>query len=249
MIIEERLRRHRRRKRMLYGTLVAVVLMAAIATILFFNTYLTTVSVTGNTYLSRDAVVEMLFSTKMEQRTFFARWRDMTGRQKKIPMVQSYRLEFNGLHEVTVNITENEIIGGIPYVDTYLYFDSQGYILCSRTEPVEGIPVINGLVFEQPMLYRQAVTEQQELFDAVVRTAQLLSVYGISADTLTCGEDASLTLVMGKIRVELGNTENIEGKLNELKSMESGLSGLAGTLHLEDYSESGSAGGYTFIPD
>lgn len=248
-MIEERLRRHRRRKRILYGSLAAAVLLTAAAVILFFRTYLTSITVMGNKYLSQEMVSDMLFGTQMEQRTFYARWREKTKEHEELPMISSYSLEFDGLHSVRVNIAEHEVIGGIAYVDTYLYFDMDGYLLCSSSERLEGIPIFSGVVFGQLILYQKAQTDQEDIFADMRLTAQLLAAYGIQAQTVSYDEIGNLMITTGNIRVNLGSADELEGKLNELRSMESVLTGLQGELHLEDYSAAGDSGGYIFVPD
>lgn len=250
-MIQESLRRHRRRKRMVRGILVAVVLSAAIATVLFFSMDLTEFSVTGNTYLTQDTVVSLLFDSRMDRRTFYARWKNALGEKEEIPMIQSYRMIFEGLHQVTVEITEKPIVGGISYVDSFLYFDSGGYILCSTKEALPGIPLIEGIVIRQPMLYRQIQTDREGGFASVLETASLIRDNGLSVTSLIFDEEDHITLVVGNIRVQLGDSGHMEEKLAELSDIlaQGSLETLSGTLYLDSCGDPNSTGSYIFKRD
>ena len=166
-MIQESIRRHRRRKRMVQGILVAIVIFAAVATILFFSTDLTRITVTGTTYIPQETAAQMVFSTRMEKRTFYARFCDLFGRKKDLPMIRSYELIFDGMNAVTVEVEEEPVVCGIRYVDSYLYFDQEGYLLSSGKEPIEDVVLLEGIVIRQPMLYKQIQTEEQDLLERI----------------------------------------------------------------------------------
>ena len=248
-MIQESIRRHRRRKRMVQGILVAIVIFAAVATILFFSTDLTRITVTGTTYIPQETAAQMVFSTRMEKRTFYARFCDLFGRKKDLPMIRSYELIFDGMNAVTVEVEEEPVVRGIRYVDSYLYFDQEGYLLSSGKEPIEDVVLLEGIVIRQPMLYKQIQTEEQELFEGVLEVTRLMEGYGIRADVISCGDDNTIALLMDTVTVKLGNVEHMEGKLSELRFMQADLEGLRGTLYLDTYGEQGSTGSYIFERD
>ena len=53
-------------------------------------------------------------------------------------------------------------------------------------------------------------------------------------------------LSVGDITVELGGSENLDGKVTELKGILPELSGLSGTLYLDTYDEANTNPTYTF---
>lgn len=250
-MIQEDLRRHRRRKRMIRTTLAAAVLLAAVAAFLFFHTELTEITVEGNSMLSAQAVEQLLFETPMEKRTFYARYCSLFGIHKTVPMLVSYQLEFHGLHGVSVTVEEEPLAGGISYVDTWLYFDRNGYLMGTASAPIDGVPLIDGIVVRQPMLYQQLQTDTEEAFSDVCRLSGLLSDAGLSADRISRSESGTYSMVMGTVTVELGLFQSMEGKLAELSAMESqgSLDGLSGTLYLDTYGDANNSGSYIFKRD
>lgn len=236
---------------MVRGILVAIVLSAAIATVLFFSMDLTEISVTGNTYLTQDTVVNLLFDSRMDRRTFYARWKEIFGEKEEVPMIQSYRMTFEGLHQVTVEVTEEPVVGGISYVDSFLYFDREGYILTSGSETLPGIPLIEGIVIRQPMLYRQIQTDREEGLATALETARLVQADGLSADRLVLDEEDHVTLVIGNVRVELGGSDYMQEKLAELCDIiaQGSLETLRGTLYLDSFGDPNSTGSYIFKRD
>lgn len=250
MIIQEKIKQHRRRKKMLYGTLAVTVLTCTVTIFLFFNTYLTTFSVTGNVYLTSEFVQSRLFETQMDKRYFYVKGRERFVGAKKIPMIESYVLSFKGTGHVDIVIEEKKPVGGILFAEgSYLYFDQEGYILATKNERIPGIPVIEEVNAISPKMYEKIQINQEDLLGDIIELTGLLREYGIEADSLIYSEDRTVTVKMENIRVSLGTKKDLEGKIAELHDMETVLEGLRGTLHLENYDRMNRNGNYIFERD
>jgi len=87
------------------------------------------------------------------------------------------------------------------------------------------------------------------MFNEIILLARLLKEYNISADRLVYDEKQHVLMYMDTVRVNLGSEENMEGKIAELHDMQSGLEGLRGELHLENYDPKNRTGNYIFERD
>ena len=83
---------------------------------------------------------------------------------------------------------------------SYMYFDKDGLIVESRTEPYEGIPVIDGIQFDQIVLYQKLSVKKEGIFDAVMNLTQLLSIHEIKADKIIYDDNDWVTVVMGNVQ-------------------------------------------------
>ena len=86
----------------------------------------------------------------------------------------------------------------------------------------------------------------QSIFDQILNLTQVLSVNGVKVDKINYNSFLEAELTIGNIIVELGNDENLNGKVSELSDILPELTGLSGTLYLDSYDENNSNPMYTF---
>lgn len=195
--------------------------------------------IVNNERYTSEQIVDMLFSTENEKRSLVTFFKELChSPHKELPMIQSYSIEFTGIDSVSVIVYENKLVGCICYMGSYMYFDKDGLIVESRTEPYEGIPVIDGIQFDQIVLYQKLSVKKEGIFDAVMNLTQLLSIHEIKADKIIYDDNDWVTVVMGNVKVSLGYRNDMEGKIAELAAMQSKFGDLKGTLHLETYDAS-----------
>ena len=151
--------------------------------------------VINNERYTPQQIVDMLFATENEKRSLLTFLKELVHTpHKELPMIQSYSIEFTGIDSVSVIVYENKLVGCICYMGSYMYFDRDGLIVESRTEPYEGIPVIDGIQFDQIVLYQKLSVTKEGIFDAVMNLTQLLSVHEIQADKITYDEYDMVTV-------------------------------------------------------
>ena len=250
-IREQKIRRRAAEKRKeagknIFRVLAAVIIVAAVC-IGIWNIKIKNVEVINNERYTPQQIVDMLFATENEKRSLLTFLKELVHTpHKELPMIQSYSIEFTGIDSVSVIVYENKLVGCIYYMGSYMYFDRDGLIVESRTEPYEGIPVIDGIQFDQIVLYQKLSVTKEGIFDAVMNLTQLLSVHEIQADKITYDEYDMVTVTIGDVKVSLGDSSNMEGKISELAAMQSKFGDLKGTLHLETYDESRQDAEYYF---
>ena len=78
----------------------------------------------------------------------------------------------------------------------------------------------------------------------------MLSVHEVKVDKVdyhsSMAGAGEIRLHIGDVVVELGDSEDLDGKVTELSGILPELSGLSGTLYLDTYDETNSTPTYTF---
>lgn len=140
---------------------------------------------------------------------------------------------------VRVTVEEKEMAGYVDYDEAYLYFDGDGTGALKTKKQIEGVPYIEGLVFDEGAveLGKTLPVEDDSIFDKIVDASRNLKKYNLTPDRISCAE-GDVRLYFGIVEVLLGD-DNYEEKLQQVSPILEKLSELypdtAGTLHLENY--------------
>lgn len=246
-MFDEELARHTKRKKRIVTGILAIVGVLAIAVTVFFTAYVADCQIVGGQYGQEQEVKKQLFSTPMEQRFFYQFFRKITHTQKQIDGLASYDMEFSPDLSIKVTITENPIIGAVKWEHNRYYFDRYGYVMAKNIKVDGLIPVVDGSGLKSVALYEHLNGIKSSLADDILQLRQLLADNEIDADAISYNQQMEVTITLGEVKVSLGSRDNMTDKIAELCAiMESGgLSGLKGTLHLENCGD-GSTSSYIF---
>ena len=146
-------------------------------------------------------------------------------------------LDVNILTPDTIKITvyEKALAGYIRYMDAYMYFDRDGYVVeCSKVK-TEGIPQITGLTFDHMILGEILPIENQDVFESIMELTKLLDKYDLDADKIFFHSAGDITIYFGDIKAALGSDRNqLENKMMRLPQLLAKLEGKKGTLRMEN---------------
>ncbi|MBR6526906.1 MAG: cell division protein FtsQ/DivIB [Lachnospiraceae bacterium] len=236
---------HNRIRNLLIGIGVAALLL-----LILWSQKIDTVHVEGVDFYSAQEIEDYLFNSDLERNILYARLKNRIGKNKEIPFVAGYTMEFTGKDTVTVIVHEKSIIGYVDYMGSHMYFDKDGTVVESSSRLLwEGIPLITGLDFDSIVLYRPLPVENENAFTQILNLTQLVGKHGISVDKIYFDSRYNATLYIDQVRVMLGDKTNMEDKIAELYGMLPQLRGLQGVLHLEDYDPAAMNPRYSFIKD
>lgn len=244
----EKLKRHNKKKKTIYVSIMAVVVAAAIAVTVFFTAYITRYRVEGNQYVQEEQIIEELFATPKDQRFFYSLFHYLLFGCRQADCLESYELKFGLDLSVTVKVQEQEIVGAARWEDKLYYFDRNGYIMAVDAFVEEAVPVVEGLAFENLSVYDRLHCSKGEMVDSILLLTQLLREAQIDVDSMSYDENGEVTIAFAQVKVALGSSQAMAGKIAELKDIiDSGtLGGLRGTLHMENYTEMGNTSGFIF---
>ena len=158
---------------------------AALLVLIVWCQRIDTVYVEGVDFYTEQEIEAYLFDSKLERNMLFARLKDRFGKNKEIPFVAGYTLEFTGGDTVTVTVYEKSIIGYVDYMGSHIYFDKDGTVVESSSRLLwDGIPLITGLDFDSIVLYRPLPVENENAFTQILNLTQLVGKHGILVDKI-----------------------------------------------------------------
>ena len=151
--------------------------------------------------------------------------------------MESYSVSRSGRNSIVIGVKEKNVVGCIPYLDSYIYFDRNGkFIESSRTRD-EDVPYFEGITVKKTVM-----NEKLPIKDAVLNTAVALSTIfaknDMTPDYIELDEDYSLNLIYGDITVKLGKDRYLEDKMNRTIAILPQITGEKGILHMENITES-----------
>lgn len=243
------MKKHQRKKKSVKRGrifLLVVVIAAVTGGIILWNTPLSEIHVHGAAQYTEEEIKQLIFSKPSEQKFLYAWLRDKFIKNKQFPRILSYELEFKTIHSVDIYVRENRMVGCVSYGGSYLYFDKDGMIIESRTNRFEGVPIVEGLAYEEIVLGQKIKADSNEIFQNALRLADILQNRGIYADSIYCSYDNQLEFCVGKIIVKLGDSSYLEEKVTEYYAMQETLGEREGTLYLDNYRSQNPNQGFVF---
>ena len=242
----ERKAKRRRKRLLIFGLLVSVVLFLFLFGV---NTRLTDLTIVGNTCYTEDELISMIFKNDRDFNTFYTLYRNQFGEPEDIPFVEKYRIKVTGLHSAQITVYEKSVAGCIEYMGSYMYFDREGVIVESSRELFEKIPLVTGIQFQHIVIYEKLEVEEEGVFVEILSLSQLLDQYGLFAEQMAFDKKQHVTLTMGALQVVLGDDKYLAEKIAELSDMYPELAGRSGTVYLDEYRPDVKKPSYPFVPN
>lgn len=225
----------------------AVFIIAFTVLLVYFK--VDTVDVSGNTQYTDDEIREMVLSRVPADNSILLYIYYHNRSITDIPFIEKMDVRIVSPSEVAVQVYEKAIAGYVKYLGRYMYFDRDGIIVESATEPLPQIPYVTGLKFDECVMYEPLPVGSSDVFAKILSITQLLEKYEIEADRIYFDENSDMTLYFGNARVMIGSLDYIDEKMMGLKEIVPKLAGLSGVLHMEDFKADSNASMITFEKD
>jgi cell division protein FtsQ len=228
-----------------------VVLLAVIVCAGFYlkKTYtVENVYVEGNVHYTEDEIKAIVMSGALGDNSLYLSLKYRNKGVEGIPFVDVMDVSVLAPDTIKITVYEKALTGYVKYLDTYMYFDKDGYVVESSSVKTAGVPQITGLEFDYIILGEQLPVEDTEVFNSILDITKLLQKYELDSDKIYINKSEEITLYFGTVKVALGNDrESLEDKLMLLPGFLPSLEGKSGTLQMQTYDESG--GKYVFKPE
>lgn len=225
------------------GVVAGVLLLTAA---LLFAVRITDIEVTGNKQYTEEQITELIFDGKWSRNSAYCYYENRFREPKTIPFIEQYKINFKSPTKVEIVVFEKSVVGYVSYMSSYMYFDKDGIIVESSSSQLPGVPWITGLEFGHIVLHQPLPVANATIFEEILNLTQVLSINEVRVDKIHYNTFGEAELSIGEITVELGNNQNLNGKIAELRDILPELSGLSGTLYLDTYDETNSNPTYTF---
>lgn len=240
--------RGRRAIRML--ALTAVLLAAVMGVGYYFKSTYTvrTVYVEGNVHYTEDEIKAIVMDGVLGDNSLYLSLKYRNKGIEGVPFVDVMDVAVLAPDTIKITVYEKVLTGYVKYLDTYMYFDKDGYVVESSGIRTAGVPQITGLEFDHIVLGEALPVENPDVFASILSITKMLKKYELESEKIYFNKSGDITVYFGEVKVSLGNdTAALEDKLMLLPEFLPSLEGKKGTLQMQTYDESG--GKYTFKPD
>lgn len=231
---------YKKRKKRWGGVLIILVLIAALlgGFYYFISTYsITTVYVEGNVHYTEEEIKEMVLDGPFFNNSLYLSMKYSNKGVENIPFVDVMDVTVLAPDTIKITVYEKSLAGYIEFMDSYMYFDKDGYMVEASNIKTVGVPQITGLTFDYVVLGEKIPVQDSSVFESIMHITNLLDRFALVVDKIYFQSDMDIVLYFGDIRVILGEDSNLEEKIMVLPTFLTSLEGKKGTLHMENYTE------------
>lgn len=206
-----------------------------------------TVYVEGNVHYTEEEIKGFVMDGRLGNNSLYLSLKYRNKGVENIPFIDVMDVSILSPDTIKITVYEKSLVGYVKYLDTYMYFDKDGYVVESSGVKTLGIPQVTGLEFNYVVLGEPLPIEDNSIFTNVLEITKLLNKYELSADKIFFHSANEITVYFGDIKVALGNEPGkMEDKVMLLPQFLVNLAGKSGIIQMESYDEGGD---YTFKPD
>ena len=230
----------KRRKRFGIGILIFLMLVATILGVGFYllsHYNITTVYVEGNLHYSTEEIQNMVMEGPLGNNSLYLSFKYKDKGVEDIPFVDVMDVDILAPDTIKITVYEKSLAGYVEFMDTYMYFDKDGYVTESSNVKTIGVPQITGLSFDYVVLGERLPVKDETLFESIMSITKLLGKYELLVEKIHYKSNSEITLIFDNIKVALGSNDKLEEKIMDLPVFLQDLQGKSGTLRLENYSE------------
>lgn len=222
-----------KKKGVVTGSVVLVILVFLVVFITGFHIY--DIEVTGNRHYSKEEIKDFVLADGYINNTVLLMLKNKIHPVGNIPFIAKIDVEYVSAHKISITVYEKAMAGCVEYMNEYVYFDEDGYVLEISPTKLEDSPCITGLSFATMELHEKLPIEDESRFRTILKLTQLIQKYELQIQAIRFTSDNEIVLEHEAIRVELGRGDNLEEQLVDLKQILEGLAGKKGTLDMKDF--------------
>lgn len=238
MIKDDR-RRKKKRKIKLY-IFLTIILLVALAAFVVTNVFtVEKVVVEGNELYSSSQIEDMVLNDEYSWNSLYVTLKYRFVEMGEVPFVDEMEISLDNPHTVRVKVYEKGILGYlyIPILGQNAYFDKDGFVVETSKDIIPDVPKVTGVGCNQVVLYEQLAIEEEGVFRQLLNLTQTLKKYDLLPEEISFDKSLGASLSYQDIRVIVGTEENLSQKIIRLSYILPQLDGMAGTLHLENWTE------------
>ena len=216
--------------------LIVVLLLAGV---IFFFTYyqVDEVQVMGSSHYSEKQIKKMVLRGPMASNSVLAPLIYTKKNTKDVPFVEGYTVTRLNRHTICVSVKEKDIVGCIPYLDSYIYFDRNGTFIESSTERNEKIPFFDGIKVKHVIYNEELPIKDKTVMNTAVALSTIFQKNDKIPDHIEFSDDGQISLLYGDITVKLGKDEYLEDKMTRILAILPLISDKKGILHAENVND------------
>lgn len=237
-MIKEKRRKQRLLKKVLIGILVFMIL-SVIAAFVVVNVFVVkNVKVEGNELYEEQLITDTVLNDEYSWNSLYVLLKYTFIDIKDVPFIDTMEVSLEDPQTLKIKVYEKGMLGYlyIAAIGENAYFDKDGFVVETSSRIIENVPKIEGLYCNEVVLYEKLPVDNQTLRELLTLT-QTLKRDGLEPDIIHFGLKQSPVLSYGNKEVWLGSIELLTQKVTRLKEIMPSLEGLAGILHMEEWTE------------
>ncbi|MEF2877574.1 MAG: cell division protein FtsQ/DivIB [Blautia sp.] len=223
--------------------IIRIIIEAAAAALLIFvlvfflGFQVTSVKVEGNSFYSDEQIKNMILDVPLAKNSILAGFINTEKETKDASMIEQVSVVRKDRNTLILQVKEKQLVGYIEYQGRCVNFDRQGIIQIITEEPIENIPMIEGINVKEAKQGEKLKGINTGKLNTLLSVGKMLEKMEEKPDRLVFNELNQLVLYYGNIEVRLGDDENMDEKINRMVGILPYLDGLTGILHLENITE------------
>lgn len=233
---------YKKRKRKIGGVLILLGIVALILGAVYYviSTYsIKTVYVEGNVHYTEEEIKEIVMEGPLGTNSLYLSVKYKNKGVENVPFVDVMDVSILAPDTIKITVYEKSLAGYIEFMDSYMYFDRDGYIVETSNVKTVGVPWIVGLDFDHVVLGEKIPVEDDTIFASIMNITNLLGEFSLSADKIYFQSNMEVVVFFEDIRVMLGDASHLEEKIMVLPTFLEELTGKKGTLRMEEYTREG----------
>lgn len=237
-MIKEKRRRARRRKSIL-GTLLGILIFLALSFVIILKVFcVKNIVVEGNKLYDASVIEKAVQNDKYSWNSLYVFMKYKFVDTEEMPFIDTMEITLENPTTLHIRVYEKGMLGYlyIPSISENAYFDKNGLVVETSRKAIEGVPQICGIDCDKVVLYEKLPIAGTRLREILTLT-QALKRNKLIPDSITYGGEHEPELAYGDIRVLMGSQELLTQKVERLSKIKPKLSGMKGTLHLENWTE------------
>lgn len=223
--------------------IIRIIIEAAAAALLIFvlvfflGFQVTSVKVEGNSFYSDEQIKNMILDVPLAKNSILAGFINTEKETKDASMIEQVSVVRKDRNTLILQVKEKQLVGYIEYQGRCVNFDRQGIIQIITEEPIENIPMIEGINVKEVQQGEKLKGISTGKLNTLLSVGKMLEKMEEKPDRLVFNELNQLVLYYGNIEVRLGDDENMDEKINRMVGILPYLEGRTGILHLENITE------------
>ena len=195
------------------------------------------VEVVGNVKSSDVEILSELFTTEFDKASVVFFLKEKFKAHKQIKYINDYKIRWETPFSIVVEVKENPSIAYVRRDLKKVYFDKDGIINDVSDRSDEDLIEVEGVSFKSYEKGDKISTNDAKVVNAILNISSVVKEKEIPASLLEVNRDGELTLYVGNIVVKLGDTQNMEIKLQLLYDIYKEIADMNGTLDLSNARE------------
>ena len=232
---EPRFRRKFRLNKKIAAWIAGVFSALALAAMVFFFSFfqVKNIEVRGSTRYSDEEVKEMVLKGLFAENSVLAPIFCSKDNVKDVFFVDGYSVTQMSRDTIAINVREKKPVGCIPFLDSYIYFDRNGFFVEGSRNREDKVPYFNGIEVKQVVEDEKLGLRGTDILNTAVTLSTIFQKEQKLPDHVEFDSKGQITLVYGMITVNLGENKYLEDKMARAIAILPKIQGRKGILHLE----------------